>query len=81
MKICTLVRVDTPYGPRKITGNLQVAIPKELADRLHLRVGDQIHFMHNTELPGTLLLIPVELLTTWLERGVANATGTDDAGR
>lgn len=78
MNICTLRRVDTPYGPHKVTGNRQIAIPKDLADRLHLRRGDQVYFMHNPDLPGTLLVIPVELLTTWLERGRTAATG--DAG-
>lgn len=61
--------VDTPYGPHKITGNRQLALPKELADRLHLDVGDRVYFLANPDLPGTVLIVPVEMISMWLSRG------------
>jgi bifunctional DNA-binding transcriptional regulator/antitoxin component of YhaV-PrlF toxin-antitoxin module len=63
--------VDTPYGPHRVTANRQVAIPKDLMDRLRLRVGDQIYFMENTDRPGTLMIVPVDLMVRWLEAGAS----------
>lgn len=61
--------MDTPYGPHRIQPSRQVAIPKELAERLSLRVGDQVYFMTNDQEPGTLTIVPVELMSRWLEQG------------
>ena len=73
MNICTLIPVDTPYGPHKLTGKRQLALPKELADRLHLDIGDRIYFLENPDIPGTILIIPIEMMSTWLTRGRAAA--------
>ena len=40
-------------------------------DRLRLRVGDQIYFMENTDRPGTLMIVPVDLMVRWLEAGAS----------
>lgn len=54
--------VDTPYGPRKIGKQLQVAIPKELASRAHLWVGDQIYFLFDDERPDVLKIVPIDVV-------------------
>lgn len=61
--------VDTPYGPHRIQPSRQVAIPKELADRMNLRVGDQVYFLADDTDPGTVTIVPVEMIATWLSRG------------
>jgi hypothetical protein len=63
------MHVDTPYGPRQITLNRQVALPKELMDRAHLRPGDQVYLQWNDQLPGTILIIPVEIVAEWIRVG------------
>jgi hypothetical protein len=74
MNICTVSFMDTPYGPHKLTGKRQLALPKELADKLRLEVGDRIYFLENPDLPGTILVIPIELMSTWIARGRAVST-------
>jgi bifunctional DNA-binding transcriptional regulator/antitoxin component of YhaV-PrlF toxin-antitoxin module len=46
-----------------------VAIPKELAERMNLRVGDQVYFFANDDEPGTINIVPVEMVATWIGRG------------
>jgi hypothetical protein len=67
--ICSLKLVDTPYGPRQITLNRQLSVPKELMDRAHLRPGDQVYLQWNEQLPGTILIIPVEIIAEWIHAG------------
>jgi antidote-toxin recognition MazE-like antitoxin len=67
--ICSLSNVDTPYGPRQITPNRQVSLPKELMDRAHLRPGDQVYIQWNADLPGTLLVVPLEFVAEWIRIG------------
>jgi len=61
--------VDTPYGPHRITVNRQLALPKELADKLRLEPGDKIYFLENPDYEGTILIVPVELMASWVSRG------------
>jgi len=61
--------VDTPHGPRQITLNRQVSLPKELMDRARLRPGDQVYLQWNDQLPGTILIIPVEIMAEWIRVG------------
>jgi hypothetical protein len=61
--------MDTPFGPRGITGNRQVALPKELMDRASLRQGDQVYVQWNDAEPGTLLIVPVEIMSEWIRLG------------
>ena len=67
--ICSLRDMDTPFGPRGITGNRQVSLPKELMDRASLQPGDQVHVQWNDAEPGTLLIIPVEIMSEWIRLG------------
>ncbi len=70
--------MDTPYGPREITKYRQVALPKELMDRAHLQPGDRVYLQWNDDLPGTLLVIPVEIVSEWIRLGrqVRESNGT-----
>ena len=61
--------MDTPYGPHKITPTRQVAIPKDLMERVHLQPGDKIYFMESGNDDGTLLIVPIDALARWIERG------------
>jgi hypothetical protein len=61
--------VDTPYGPREIGKFRQVSVPKELMDRAHLQPGDKVYLQWNDDLPGTLLVIPVEIMSEWIRLG------------
>lgn len=54
--------MDTPYGPRKIGKQLQVAIPKELAARTHMQVGDQIYFLFDDARPDELKIVPIDVV-------------------
>lgn len=67
--ICSLGVVDTPYGPREITKFRQVSLPKDLMDRAHLRPGDKVYVAWNDALPGTLLVIPIEIVSEWIRLG------------
>jgi AbrB family looped-hinge helix DNA binding protein len=58
-----------PYGPRQITSNRQVAVPKELMDRAHIQPGDQVYLQWNDQQPGTILIIPVEIMSEWIRIG------------
>lgn len=62
--------MDTPYGPRKITQQLQIAIPKELAERVHMQVGDQIYFLFDDEQSDDILRIaPIDVVNRWIAAG------------
>ena len=67
--------MDTPYGPHRITGNRQIAIPKELADSLHLNVGDKVYFLASSDVPGTISIVPMELMSSWIAAGKRASTG------
>ena len=58
-----------PHGPRQITNNRQVSLPKELMDRAHLQPGDHVYLQWNDEMPGTLSIIPVEIVSEWIRVG------------
>jgi hypothetical protein len=61
--------VDTPYGPREITKFRQVSLPKDLMDRAHLHPGDKVYVAWNDALPGTLLVVPIEMVSEWIRLG------------
>jgi antitoxin component of MazEF toxin-antitoxin module len=67
--ICSLRGVDTPYGPREITKFRQVSLPKDLMDRAHLQPGDKVYVAWNDALPGSLLVIPIEIVSEWIRLG------------
>ena len=61
--------MDTPYGPKEITKNRQVALPKDLMDRAHLEPYDKVYVAWNDALPGTLVVIPIEMVSEWIRLG------------
>ena len=67
--ICSLNDMETPFGPRLITGNRQVSLPKELMDRANLHPGDRVYVQWNDAEPGTLLIVPVGIMSEWIRLG------------
>ncbi|MFL0177035.1 MULTISPECIES: AbrB/MazE/SpoVT family DNA-binding domain-containing protein [Mycobacteriaceae] len=61
--------MSEPYGPTKISGNRQVALPKALMDRLNLRPEDSVYFLADERVQGALLVVPVERISEWIRRG------------
>lgn len=68
-----------PHGPKAIPKNRQVALPTELLGELNIEIGDSVYFARSEEVPGAMLVIPVELVADWIERG-RRATHESDAG-
>jgi antitoxin component of MazEF toxin-antitoxin module len=61
--------VHSPYGPHRVGQNRQIALPADLMKLVRLEPGDQVYLQVNPELPGTLIVIPVEIATRWFELG------------
>lgn len=61
--------MSEPYGPIKISGNRQIALPKALMDRLNLRPEDSVYFLADERVQGALLVVPVERISEWIRRG------------
>jgi hypothetical protein len=38
-------------------------------DRAHLRPGDQVYLQSNDQIPGTILIIPLEAVAEWIRVG------------
>jgi len=38
-------------------------------DRAHLRPGDQVYLQSNDQIPGTILIIPLEVVAEWIRVG------------
>jgi AbrB family looped-hinge helix DNA binding protein len=55
-----------PHGPHKIATNGQVLLPKEVLAEAGLRPGDGVYLLAQG---GTILVIPVEIVSRWFERG------------
>ncbi len=67
-----------PYGPHRIGQNRQVALPAELMKAVDLQPGDAVYLQANPDVPGTVLIVPVEMATRWFEAGrrVGDAQGS-----
>ena len=61
--------MDTPYGPREITKFRQVSLPKDLMDQADLKPGDKVYVAWNDSVPGTLVVIPIEIVSEWMRLG------------
>lgn len=61
-----------PHGPKEISKNRQIALPADLLAQVHLGPGDQVYVARAEEPDGALLVIPVELVSEWVERGRRN---------
>lgn len=58
-----------PHGPKEISRNRQIALPAELLAQVHLAPGDQVYVARAESPQGALLILPVELVSEWVERG------------
>jgi hypothetical protein len=58
-----------PHGPKEIPKSRQVALPAELMALVNLDIGDQVYFARAEEPEGALLILPVELIAKWIDRG------------
>ena len=68
-----------PYGPKEIGKNRQIALPAELLTKVRLAVGDLVYVALADDPPGALIVLPVELVLTWLERGRGDGSDTESA--
>lgn len=63
--------MSEPHGPIKINANRQIALPKALTDRLHLRPGDMVYVLQSESEPRSLVVVPVERVSEWIRQGRA----------
>lgn len=61
--------MHAPHGPFKIGANRQITIPAELLRRMNLEPGDSVYVAMDPDIEGSLVVIPVERVVTWLEAG------------
>jgi len=60
----------TPHGPRPISANGQVVLPKEILEAVGLKPGDAVFVMANQKPPGTILVIPERIASEWFAKGM-----------
>ena len=58
-----------PIGPKKITDNRQIALPKELMDAARLQPGDEVYVMAADDPVGAMLVVSVTMAERWLDNG------------
>ncbi|HUA27705.1 MAG TPA: AbrB/MazE/SpoVT family DNA-binding domain-containing protein [Streptosporangiaceae bacterium] len=63
--------MSEPHGPMKISSNRQIALPKALMDRLHLRPGDMVYVLQSDSEQQGLVVVPVERVSEWVRLGRA----------
>jgi hypothetical protein len=51
-----------PHGPIRVPQNRQIALPKELTDRIGLLADAAVYVSLSEEVPGALLVTPATLL-------------------
>lgn len=59
--------VDVFYGPNPLQKSGTVTVPRELLREVGLEVGDKVQWALNPDIPGTLILIPSNLLGRSME--------------
>ena len=59
--------IDVFYGPNPLQKSGTVTVPRELLREVGLEVGDKVQWALNSDIPGTLLLIPSKLLGRSME--------------
>lgn len=57
------------HGPLTVSSNLQVRLPVKLARQLRIEGGDEVYLRINDEDPGTLSLLPVEVVERRYSQG------------
>ncbi|HEV7719725.1 MAG TPA: hypothetical protein VGO60_00485 [Iamia sp.] len=58
-------QVDVLHGPNPIQGNGTVSIPRDLLRAIGLdptEPGHRVHWLLNPDMPGTLVLVPAEMV-------------------
>jgi len=67
----SLELMTIPHGPRPLSAQGQISLPKELISAIGLRPGDSALFViENDDPPGTLLLVPAEMAEKWFGKGL-----------
>lgn len=61
--------VDAYDGPHTINSQRQLTVPKKVMDAVGFKPGTEVYFQVNAELPGTVLIIPVEAVVRWAAVG------------
>lgn len=61
--------MSEPHGPIRISGNRQIALPKTLIDRVRLEPGDFVYVLQSDVEPSSLVVVPVERVTEWMQAG------------
>jgi AbrB family looped-hinge helix DNA binding protein len=61
--------VNPPHGPFKIGANRQITIPAELLKRIDLAPGDSVYVAMADDVEGSLIVVPVERLVSWIDAG------------
>lgn len=64
--------MSLPHGPKPISKNGQIVLPKEVLAAADLQPGDAVYVMSNDQPPGSILVIPVEIAARWFEQGRAS---------
>jgi hypothetical protein len=54
--------MTAPDGPHPVSSKLQVRLPIRLANQLHIEAGDLFYWRVSDDDPGTLQLIPSEVV-------------------
>ena len=53
---------DVLYGPNPVQKTGTVTVPRELLREVGLEAGGRVHWALNPDMPGTLLLIPADMM-------------------
>lgn len=65
------------HGPKPVNRNRQIAIPAELMNTVGLQIGDQVYLAQHEELPEAIVVVPIEVVTRWLDAGRRALSGTE----
>ena len=58
-----------PDGPRKLQGKGLVTIPEHLQRAVGLQLGDDVWLVVNPDKPGTLVVIPANVMAEIFKKG------------
>ena len=58
-----------PTGPRKVTAKNQVSIPDDLLKAIGVLEGESLWVMLNPDRPGTLVVMPREVMRAVIQKG------------
>lgn len=61
--------MQPPYGPIKIGANRQITLPAQLLKQIDLAPHDSVYVIKADDTQDTLMVVPVEMLVSWLEAG------------